>query len=163
MKRFVPRAAIALSACFTLAGCASLMRQAFAPPTVAVSDVRLAGIGTQGGTVNVVLTLHNANDYRIDATDVQYNLRVDTLLLATGTINQRVTLMEKDSVKVKVPVNFGLREVMLAGQQLTKHGSVPFRVDGVITVETAFGNVRRAFAQTGTYDGMNFSLLPPKR
>lgn len=163
MKRFVPRAAMALCLCLTLDGCAAMMRQAFAPPTVAVSDVRLTGIGTQGGTVNVVLTLHNANDYRIDATDVQYNLRVDTLLLASGTINQRVTLLQKDSATVRVPVNFGLREVMIAGQQLSKHGSLPFRVDGAITVETAFGNVRRAFAQTGTYDGVNFSLLPPKR
>ena len=163
MKRFVPRAAIALFLCLTLDGCTFFMRQAFAPPTIAVSDVRLAGIGTQGGTIDVVLTLHNTNGYRLDATDVQYNLRVDTLLIASGTINQRVTLMQKDSATVKVPVNFGLREVMLAGQQLTKHGSLPFRVDGTITVETTFGSVHRAFAQTGTYDGMNFSLLPPKR
>jgi LEA14-like dessication related protein len=162
MKRFIPRAALALT-CFALAGCAALMRQAFVAPTIAVSDVRLAGVGTQGGTINVLLTLHNANGYRIDATDIQYNLRVDTLLLASGTINQRVTLLQKDSAKVRVPVNFGLKEVMLAGQQLSKTGSLPFKIDGEVTVETAFGNIRRAFAQTGTYDGMNFSLMPPKK
>jgi LEA14-like dessication related protein len=154
---------MALLLCAIVSGCAALMRQAFAPPTIAVSDVRLAGVGTQGGTINVMLTLHNPNGYRIDATDVHYNLRVDTLLIATGTINQRVTLLQKDSAKVRVPVNFGLKEVLLAGQQLSKTGSLPFKVDGEITVETAFGNIRRAFAQTGTYDGMNFSLLPPKR
>ena len=163
MKRFVRRAAIACLLCSALGGCSFFMRQAFAPPTIAVSDVRLAGIGAQGGTINVVLTLHNANGYRLDATDVHYNVHVDTLLIATGTISQRVTMLQKDSAKVKLPVTFGLKEVLLAGQELSRHGVLPFRVDGEITVETAFGNIHRAFVQTGTYDGLNFSLLPPKR
>ena len=128
MKRFIPRAVVALLLPIALTGCAALMRQAFVAPTISVSDVRLAGVGTQG-----------------------------------GTINQRVTLLQKDSAKVRVPVTFGLKEVMVAGQQLSKTGSLPFKIDGEVTVETAFGNIRRAFVQNGTYDGMNFSLLPPKR
>lgn len=163
MTRFVPRAASALIALLALGGCAFMARQAFTPPTISVSDVRLAGIGTQGGTINVVLMLHNSNDFRLDATDVHYNVHVDTLLIATGTINQRVTMLQKDSVTVKLPVTFGLREVLIAGQQLQQHGSLPFKVDGEITVETTFGNVRRPFVQMGTFDGLNFSLLPPKK
>ena len=163
MNRFVPRAVGALVLATSLGGCSFLARQAFAPPAISVSDVRLAGLGAQGGRVDVTLSLFNPNGYRIYASSIHYSMFVDSMRVADGAIDNRVTLMEHDSTKVRVPVSFGLREVMLAGSQLSQRGSLPFRVIGDVTMMTPFGSMRRAFEENGTYDGLNISLLPHRR
>ena len=163
MTRMFLRATGALFVAITLGGCAFMARQAFAPPLVDVRDVRLAGIGVQGGRIDVRISIYNPNDYRMDASNIHYKMLLDTLQVAEGSIEQHVTLLPKDSISIKVPVNFGLKQIMAAGQELSKTGSLPFRLTGDVLLLTTFGNVRRAFEQQGTYDGLNMSLLPRKK
>ena len=142
-------------------GCGFMQRQSFRQPDVYVQDVRLAGIGLQGGTIDVILSLYNGNDYRLDASSLRYKAMVDTLNVAEGTIEPRVTLLPKDSTVIKLPVNFGLREVLAAGARLKERGTVPFEVSGDIKIETPFGSVTRPFKQRGSYDGVNISIIKP--
>jgi LEA14-like dessication related protein len=167
MTRFVPRAVVAtlLAMLFAAASssCAFLSRQAFAPPIVAVRDVRLTGIGVQGGHIDVKISIYNPNDYRLDARAIHYRMFVDTLQLAEGTIDEHLELRPRDSIVTKVPVTFGLRQVMTAGTELTKTGTLPFRLTGDLLILTALGSVHREFEELGTYDGVNISLLPHKK
>ena len=141
-------------------GCATLARQAFAPPVVTVHDVRLAGVGFDGGRLDVHVSLFNPNGFRIDATAVEYRVLVDSLELATGIIDQHVTLHKRDSTSLRFPVAFSLREVASASSMLTARGSLPFQLIGRIRVATPFGSVTRPFDERGTYDGLNISLMP---
>ena len=159
MTRHVARAAGALTAVLLTTGCSFLKRQAFGQPDVTVADVRLAGLGVQGGTINVILSVYNPNDFRLDAEAISYRVLVDTLQLATGVVDRRVTLPQKDSTRIAVPVTFGFREVMQIGTQLSQRGTLPFKLLGDVRVVTPFGSVTRAFSQSGTYDGLNISII----
>ena len=160
MTRLTLRALGALFVLCIVTSCTFMRRQAFAPPDVLVSDVRLTGIGAQGGNIDIVLSIHNRNNYRLDASAVRYRVMVDSIKLAEGTVKHRVTLLKKDSTKVRLPVTFGFREVLAVGRRLAQTGSLPFDLVGNVKVETPFGDMMRAFNERGTYDGLNISILP---
>ena len=142
---------LAAMASFGAYGCASIGRNAFAEPVVTLKDVKLQGIGMTGGSFDVVLSVYNPNGYRLDASQLNYNLFVDTLRFANGTLNQQFTVQEKDSTTVLVPVNFTYSGVGEAGRQLLNTGSVNYRVMGDVTVATPVGSFKVPYDRTGRF------------
>jgi LEA14-like dessication related protein len=138
-------------------GCASIGRNAFAEPVVTLKDVKLQGIGMTGGSFDVVLSVYNPNGYRLDATQLNYNLFVDTLRFANGTLSQQFTVQEKDSTIVRVPVNFSYAGVGEAGRQLLNTGSVNYRVAGDVTVATPVGSFKVPYDRTGRFSTLGGS------
>jgi LEA14-like dessication related protein len=142
---------LAAAVAYGVYGCASVARNAFAEPVVTLRDVKLQGIGLTGGSFDVVLSVYNPNGYRLDATQLNYNLFVDTLRFANGTLNQQFTVQEKDSTIVRVPVNFSYSGVGEAGRQLLNTGSVNYRVAGDVTVATPVGSFKVPYDKTGRF------------
>lgn len=139
-------------------GCASIGRNAFAEPVVTLKDVKLQGIGMTGGSFDVVLSVYNPNGYRLDATQLNYNLFVDTVRFANGTLSQQFTVQEKDSTIVRVPVAFSYSGVGEAGRQLLNTGSVNYRVAGDVTVATPVGSFKVPYDRTGRFSTLGGSV-----
>ncbi len=136
-------------------GCASLIRQAFVEPVVTLQNVRLNGLGLQGGNLDVVLNVYNPNGYRLDATQVNYRLLIgDNVDVAQGTISDRLTVQEKDSTRVTIPVSFTFRGIGEAGRQLLNTGAVSYRVAGDVRVGTPVGQFTVPYNTTGRFSTM---------
>jgi LEA14-like dessication related protein len=142
---------VGVAATLAAYGCASIGRNAFAEPVVTLRDVKLQGIGLTGGSFDVVLSVYNPNGYRLDATQLNYNLFVDTLRFANGTLSQRFSVQENDSTLVTVPINFTYAGVGEAGRQLLNTGSVNYRVAGDVTVATPVGSFKVPYDRTGRF------------
>jgi LEA14-like dessication related protein len=139
-------------AAFVVAGCSTLGKQAFRDPVVTLADVKVTGVGLTGGSLDVVLNIENPNDFRLDATQMHYNVLVDTIPLANGTTTQRFTVEGKKSQQVHIPISFTYAGVGAAGRSLMNTGSVNYTVKGDVTVGSAVGlNVTVPFSQTGRY------------
>ncbi len=136
------------------AGCASLGRGTFASPVVELKDVRVKGVGLQGGSLDVILDVYNPNNYRLDATRVTYTLFVDTNKVAMGEITKLVTLTQGTKSEVVLPVTFTIQELLGAAKALTGTGSVNYRVAGNVTVSTPVGDFTRPYESKGRYDAM---------
>jgi LEA14-like dessication related protein len=158
MRRNFVRAVGALAVMGVTGACAALGRQAFTPPVVTVTDVRLVGVGVQGGTLDVLLSLYNPNNYRLDARRFSYRVMVDTVTLGQGTMTDPLTVGGRDSTRVRLPVSFGIREVLAAGSKLLERGSLPYRLVGDITVATPFGDMTRPFDQKGTFNSGDLTI-----
>jgi len=65
-----------LTLTLTVAACSALGRQAFQNPVVNLKDVRVLGLGTTGGQLEVHLGVYNPNNYRLDATRLTYRVAV---------------------------------------------------------------------------------------
>jgi LEA14-like dessication related protein len=135
-------------------GCATLLRQAFAQPIIEVADVRVKQIGLQGGTIDVVLTVENPNEFRLDAEKISYNFYVDTARVVSGEITQRLTLEEKGKVTVTVPVTFDSRAVGTAMRYYLQHRALDYKVDGTFTLVTPVGRFTRPYTGQGRVEGM---------
>jgi LEA14-like dessication related protein len=148
-KTFVIAAVVALS------GCASLGVGGFKEPIVNFNDLQVEGVGTKGGTVDVVLSVYNPNGYRLDATSLTYRLLVDTTAVGDGVYNTKFTVQSGDSSTVRLPVNLSYAGLAAAAKQLREKGSVNYRVLGHLTVATPVGNFTRPYDRTGRFSTLS--------
>jgi LEA14-like dessication related protein len=139
-----------------VAGCNALGKQAFQQPIVHLQDVRVNGVGLQGGNLDVKLSVYNPNGYRMDATRMTYNVTIgDSVPLAVGAVDSRFTVNSNDSSVVTVPVNFTYNGIGAAGRQLMNTGGVNYHVTGDVTVGTVFGNFTVPYSATGRFNALS--------
>jgi LEA14-like dessication related protein len=142
-----------LGAALVLAGCATLARQAFQNPIVNLRDVNVRGVGISGGSLDVILSVYNPNNFRLDATRLTYRLFVgDSVSLANGDVTTQTTVQAGDSTLVTVPVSFTYAGLGAAARQIFSTGSVNYRVVGDVTVGSAVGNFTVPYSSTGRFD-----------
>ena len=134
--------------------CSSLGRSVFKEPVVTLRDVRLNGVGLTGGSMDVILNVYNPNGYNLSATQMTYNLMVDSVKFAEGLVQQRFEVAEGDSNTVRIPVSFTYAGIGEAGRQLINTGSVNYRVAGGLTVATPLGNFTVPYDRTGRFSAL---------
>lgn len=149
LRRSAP--ALAAAALAGAAGCASIGRSVFEEPVVTFKDLRVNGLGLQGGSLDVVLSVYNPNRFALNATRLTYRLMVDSVPLGTGALDQRFVVQRGDSAVVRLPVAFTYSGLGAAGSQLLRSGTVNYRVLGDVTVGTPLGNFTRPYDRTGHF------------
>lgn len=138
-----------------LAGCASMGVGGFRQPIVNFNDLQVEGVGTKGGTVDVVLSVYNPNGYRLDASRLTYHLLVDTTSVGEGVYNTRFSVQSGDSTIVRLPVSLSYAGLAAAAKQLQERGSVNYRVLGDVTVATPVGNFTQPYDRTGRFSTLS--------
>ena len=151
------RRTVLAMAALAAAGCTSLGRSVFREPEVNFRELQLNGLGLTGGSLDVVLSVYNPNRYSLDATRFTYNLVLDSVPFASGAIDQKLTVQDRDSTVVRLPISFSWRGIGAAGRQLLNSGAVNYRVTGDVTVGTPLGNFTRPYAQAGRYTALRGS------
>jgi LEA14-like dessication related protein len=143
-----------LGAALALAGCATLARQVLQNPVVNLRDVNVRGLGLTGGSLDVILSVYNPNNFRLDATRMTYRLFVgDSLSLANGEITTLTTVQATDSTILSVPVSFTYAGLGAAARQIFNTGSVNYRVAGEVTVGAAgIPDITVPYSSTGRFD-----------
>lgn len=138
------------------AACAGLARQAFQNPIVNLRDVRVMSLGAMGGNLEVHLSVYNPNSFRLDASQMSYNVFVgDSIRMANGTVDTRASVQAGDSTIVKIPVSFTYTGLGAAATQLLRTGAVNYMVRGDVTVSSVAGNFTVPFRTTGQYNTMS--------
>ena len=155
MRKLSLLAALAMAG--LTAACATFGRQAFEEPVVTLQDVRINGIGLNGGSVDVLLNVYNPNHYKLDATRITYKLFVDTIPLGTGATDSRFTVADGDSTQVPLPLSFTWSGIGQATRSLMNTGVVNYRVVGDITVGSAVGNFTLPYDRTGRFSSLSGS------
>jgi LEA14-like dessication related protein len=156
MKRFPGSAGNALLAVvlLALAGCGPTVRQ----PEVTLQNVRIGGIGLTGGTLLIDVQVYNPNRFGATADRLTYEVLVadprqpgDTTWLefAAGVYAEPVRLGARDSVTVRVPVEFTLAQVGGAAGRLLRAGNVEYLARGTVDVRTSFGGRTVPFRRRG--------------
>src|SRR4051812_20511314 len=154
MKRIFVLATAAV-AVIAAAGRAALGRQAFADPIVSLRDVKITGLGLQGGNLEVVLAEYNPNNYSLDATRLNYRIQVDSTPLANGVLDNRFSLTNKDTTQVHIPVTFSWTGLGAGVRSIFNTGAVNYRVLGDVTVGSPVGSYTIPFSQTGRYSTLS--------
>jgi LEA14-like dessication related protein len=141
------------------AACSTLGRAAFKEPKVELQDVKITGIGLNGGSLDVLLNVDNPNEFRLDATRLTYNVLVgDSIRFATGTVSNHFTVDGKKSQQVHIPVNFTYAGIGAAGRQLMQSGAVDYKVVGDVTVGSPIGSFTVPYSSTGRYTTLGGSV-----
>jgi LEA14-like dessication related protein len=161
MRKMTSQLAALGIAAVGLTACATLGRQVFEPPEVRFKDLSVRGLGLDGGSLDVVLSVYNPNGYRLDATRLTYRLMVDSVPLGQGALDSRFVVQERESTTVRLPINFTYSGLGAAGRQLLRSGAVNYRVLGDVTVNTPLGNFTRPYDRTGQFTTFSGSRPSP--
>lgn len=156
MRLRVPlTAALIASTALASASCGGLGRGGFRDPLVNFKDVRVGGIGLNGGTLNIVLSVYNPNSFRLDASRLTYQLLVDTLPVGSGAMDKHFTVAGNDSTDVELPLRFTWAGAGGAVRDLINNGTVPYRVLGDLTVGSGVGDFTVQYDRTGHFNSMS--------
>src|SRR6266404_3996174 len=144
--------AAAALAVFAFAGCASLgLGGGFKQPIVSFKDLRVRGLGLTGGSLDAYLSVYNPNGYKLDATRLTYAVAVGDNQLGTGALDSRFTVQNHDSTTIRVPIDFTYAGIGAAARQMMNSGSVPYTINGDVTVATPAGNFTVPYSSTGRF------------
>ena len=145
--------ALVVAAASAVAGCSKLGRAAFQEPTVELKDVKLRGVGLTGGNLDVVLDVYNPNQFRLDATRMTYKVAMagDSITIASGALDSRLTLQDKTNTQVTIPVSFTYAGLGAAGRSLMNTGAVNYHVSGDVTVGSPVGSFTIPYSATGRF------------
>ena len=149
--------AVAASLAIGAAGCSMLGRQAFRQPVVNLRDVKIRGIGLNGGSLDVQLSVYNPNGFDLNATRLTYKLFVENNELGPGALKDAFKVGNNDSTYVTIPVDFTYAGLGAAGRELLTKGTVNYRVTGDFTVATPIGSFTRPYDQTGRFSSFGGS------
>ena len=149
------KATLIASLALVSASCGGLGRGGFREPSVNFKDVRVGGLGLNGGTLNIVLSVYNPNSFRLDASRLTYQLMVDTLPLGSGALDKHFTVPSKDSADVELPLRFTWGGAGSAVRDLINNGTVPYRVLGDLTVGSSVGDFTIQYDRTGHFNSMS--------
>jgi LEA14-like dessication related protein len=153
MRKFV--FAVLAATTVAAAGCASLGRSVFKEPVVNFNSVRVDGLGLDGGSLTVLLSVYNPNGYKLDATRLTYKVMIDSVPLGNGALDQKFVVQKNDSAMVRLPLSFSFAGLGAAGRQLLRSGSVNYRVLGDVTVETPVGHFTLPYDRTGRFSSLS--------
>jgi LEA14-like dessication related protein len=133
------------------AACAGVGLGGFEEPVVTVSNVRVNGLGLNGGSVDIMLNVYNPNNFRLDGTELTYQLWVDTIPFGSGTTRENFVVAGDDSTIVTLPLDFTWSGVGSVGRAVLNTGTVPYRVAGNLRVSSAVGAVTVPYDRTGRF------------
>ena len=133
------------------AACAGVGLGGFEEPVVTVSNVRVNGLGLNGGSVDIMLNVYNPNNFRLDGTELTYQLWVDSIPFGSGTTRENFVVAGDDSTIVTLPLDFTWSGVGSVGRAVLNTGTVPYRVAGNLRVSSAVGGVTVPYDQTGRF------------
>lgn len=157
--RFVPAkatprltiVAIAVSAAM-FAGCRAVSRRLYRPPTVALRNVAVNGIGLTGGSLRVALLVRNPNFYSLSSAGMRYQLLVgDSVTIAAGVDSTHRRISANDSTIVELPVQVSWQGLSAAGRAIAASGLVPYQLVGNITLDTPLGTHDIPMNQRGSF------------
>ena len=145
---------VALAAALGGAGCATLGLGNWVEPVVSLQNVRVNGLGLTGGSLQVQLSVYNPNRVPLDATELTYNVWVDTVKFGEGRTDRRFTVGKGDSTVVSLPLDFSWSGLNSAARSLLNTGTVNYRVAGNIRVGSALGNFTVPYDESGRYSAL---------
>lgn len=140
---------------FAAASCSALKKGDFKEPVVSFRNVRVGGIGLNGGTLDIVLSVYNPNGFRLDASRMTYQLFVDTLALGSGSMDSHFSVAPRDSADVVLPLRLSWNGVTNAGRRMLSDGTVPYRVTGDLTVGSGVGDFTIRYDRAGHFNSLD--------
>lgn len=133
--------AITASTAMLFVGCRAVSRRMYRPPTVALRNVAVDGVGVTGGSLRVALLVRNPNFYSLSSAGMRYRLLVgdDSVPIAAGVDSTHRRIGADDSTLVELPVQVSWQGLTAAGRAIAASGLVPYQLVGNITVDTPLG------------------------
>jgi LEA14-like dessication related protein len=120
-----------------LSGCAAIVRQ----PAVTIKDASLAGLDASGVDINLHLGVTNPNLYDLSLLGYTYELRVQTLPLSAGGLQQTVVFPAGEQTELQVPVHLKFADLLRIIRRTSDPDNIPCLITARLQIQTPLGEM----------------------
>ena len=126
----------ALGALALTAACAVVQQFAFEEPEVSLAAVRVTGLDLSGGSLEIVLDVHNPNPYRIQGRQIEGELQLEGVRFGEVARDAPWALPAQSDTSLGLRLEFGWAAVGAASRGLLDRGAVGYTLTGRVLVGT---------------------------
>jgi LEA14-like dessication related protein len=131
-----------------LAGCAGI-GDIFKEPEVRLDRVIVRGLSATGGTLGLMLGIHNPNAFDLRGTKLQVGFDVENSHVGDVSYGEDFVVNQNDTTTLTLPVAFQWAGVGSAGRAALTQGDIPYTMKGQVTLQTPWGPRAVSFTHGG--------------
>ena len=123
-------------------GCALAGGAWFQEPHVRLEGVAVTGLGLSGGSLRVELDVYNPNPYDIRGARLTAELHLEDTRFGELQHERVFELTAESHTRLEIPMQFTWEGVGAAARGMLSRGSVPYRLEGRLLIDTPGGDKR---------------------
>ena len=124
-------------------------RFTFQEPTAQLVAVEVAGLGLEGGSLRLLLNVHNPNAYDLRTTRIAVGIDLEGTHFGDVAIADAVALPAGTTTPIRIPLAFTWGGIGTGARSLLGRGSVRYGLTGQLTVGTPLGDRTVPVRRTG--------------
>lgn len=121
----------------------------FREPDVRLDRVIVRGVNLTGATLDLVVDVHNPNQFDLRGTSLRLGFDVEGTHLGDVEYPDAFTVDRGDTTQLTLPLRFGWAGVGSAVRAALGYGEIPYTMKGEIAVQTPFGRWAVPFTRNG--------------
>ncbi len=119
-------------------------------PEVTLKDVKLAGIGPQGVSLDFYLQVNNPNSVDLKLKDYSYDVKIMSLPFAHGSSRQSYDFYAKSTTDLLIPVQIPYTDLLEILRRLPDPNAIPYQLHANLTMGTTLGSMAVPVTTSGT-------------
>jgi LEA14-like dessication related protein len=132
-----------------LATACSAIGANFTEPDVRLDRVIVRGVNLTGGTLDLIVDVHNPNNFDLRGTSLRLGFEVEDSHLGDVTYDDAFAVDRGDTTELTLPLRFGWAGVGSAVRSALGYGEIPYTMKGELGVQTPFGKWAVPFTREG--------------
>jgi LEA14-like dessication related protein len=129
-------------------GCAGVGNN-FKEPDIQLDRVIVRGLGLTGGTLDLVVGVHNPNNFTLQGTKLRMGLDIENSHVGDITYDDDFAVTQQDTTRVTLPLRFQWSGVSGAMRTALGYGDIPYTIKGEAQLSTPFGTRKVPFTRSG--------------
>lgn len=122
------------------AACGPFWGQGFERPSVELAAIDITGLGLQGGTMDLLLDVHNPNSFELRATRIRVAIYLEGTHFGDAMLTRAPVLPARETTRIPVPVAFSWSGIGSGARGLVSRGAAQYRLDGRLDLDTPLGS-----------------------
>jgi LEA14-like dessication related protein len=143
------RAASRLAVLLFLGTACSGIGDNFKQPDIQLDHVVVRGVGLSGGNLDLVVTVQNPNNFRLEGTRLTLGFDVEGSHLGDITYDDDFGVTENGTTTLTLPLQFGWAGVGSAVRAALSYGDLPYEMKGQARLKTPWGSREIPFTREG--------------
>ena len=131
-----------------LAGCAGLP-VGLKDPELHLDRVVVRGVGLTGGTMDLIVSVYNPNQFDLAGTKLQLGFDVEDSHVGDLTYDDDFEVQNGDTTALSLPLQFTWNGLAAAARSAFGTGELPYTLRGQLTLQTPIGGHTVPFTHQG--------------
>lgn len=132
---------------FLVSGCSSLVKS----PQVEIRQTNLIGLDTSGADIELYLSVTNPNMFDLSLLGYTYDLRIMTLPLVSGGLQESILLKSGSDTDMRLPLRIKFSDLVALLKRRPDPDSIPYDINARLQVSTFAGEMTIPVEKSSTF------------